>query len=156
MSDQRILGRDDFFKGVGLKRELVEVPELGENAVVWVQELSTEQLLTYNKRVQDIRDSGVDETSPQVSLELISLIASYSIVDSGGNPMFTLEEMKRIANSKLMLVARLSVRSLEISGLNPALATDLTSEVAANLKKVQTNSSSSSSPKSSRKRKRKS
>lgn len=144
----RILSRDDFLSGTHLKRELVDVPELG--GAVYLRELSTPQLLLLRERMNQARgaDGRIDDVH---SLQMMAFVLSLSACDDTGAPLFTVEDLEPLMHNKISVLERLGNQVLAISGIDLDVAA-----VANNLKKNQTPSSSSGSPRSSGKRRRRS
>lgn len=150
MDQGKILTREDFLSGNHLRRELVEVEELG--GAVYMRELSTAQLLSFRARVKQLQKSGAKETTPDQSIELIVLIISMTVCDQSGQLLFTKEDMQKLMDNKPAVIIQLGSKALEMVGLD----NQLMSEVAANLKNEPMTSLSIDSDKSSTKRRKRS
>ena len=143
----KILGRAELLSGNHLKKELVEVPEL--DGSVWLRELSTSQLLSFNERVEQIRAGGSEQIDAKNSLNLMALIVSYSVVGEDGESLFTEDDASKLVENKITTLTLLSTKALELSGLNINL-----DEVAANLKKAPIYSRTDSHTNSTKRKRR--
>ena len=148
----KVLGRDDLLSGNHLKRELVPVPEL--EGSIYIRELSTPQIITFNKRIKELSADN-KEVEFDTSLELMALALSLSACDENGQLLFTEDDVNQLLNNKIAVLMTLSTKTLVMSGLDLSIANGLTSEVAANLKKGKMISSASTLPVNSKRRKRK-
>jgi hypothetical protein len=137
MSDQiKTLSRADFLKAKdNLKLEPYDLPELG--GAVYLRELGTPQLMAYNDRIKTIGKRGKKDVSPSTSLELMALLVSMSACDEEGNLLFSEKDAATLQYNNPVALLKLSVRIAELSGM----ANESIQEVAANLKKAQTDSS---------------
>ena len=143
----KVLGRADLLLGNHLKKELVDVPEL--DGALWLRELTTSQLLSWNERIEQLRGDG-KEINARNSIQLMALMVSYSVVDGDGQLLFTEDDAAQLAENKISTLTLLSTKALELSGMNINL-----DEVTNSLKKAPTYLPSDSH-KNSRKRSRKS
>ena len=143
----KILGRDDLLKGSNLKRELVEVPEL--NGSLYIRELSTAQLLTFNARIEALKGEKT-EVDFEASVNLMALIVSFSACDETGNLLFTEADAAKLAENRIKVLGLLSTKALHLSGMDINIA-----EATNNLKNAPQTSSSGNSVRNSRKRSRK-
>ena len=152
----KILGRDDLLSVNYLKRELVEFPDLGVS--VYMREFSSTQVLQFNERIKQYRESGIKETTPEIELDLMTFAISLSACDENGNLLFSSEEeAKKLKDTfGITLIDALSTKALDISGVNKNVTAALSTEVSDNLPNDLTKSSLENSHKSSRKRARKS
>lgn len=130
----KILSKGDFF---AFKKELVEVPEL--DGSVYVKELGGKSLLTYRERIEDLQkvSSELDEKN---SLELMALLVSLTACDEEGDLIFSETDVKKLADTHIGVLLRLSTKALEVSGMGKAVI----DEVADNLKNAQADSSTTS------------
>jgi hypothetical protein len=132
---KKVLGREALLSASkNLKKELVEVPELGGS--IYIRELSGKQLFQYNERIESLQ-KVTPELTPSSSLELVSLLVSLSACDEAGNLLFTEEDVKELSNNSFSVLMRLMKKALELSGINPKAI----GEVADNLKNAQKDSS---------------
>lgn len=149
-NDVKILSRADFIAATQMKREAVQVPELG--GVVFINQLYAAQLLDYNDYIQQLKADGVNEINPSTSLSLMARLVSLAACDENGIPLFTEADVKELVKSHPGVLLALSTKAMELSGLS----NDAVMEVAEQLKKNQTDASSINSPRNSTKRRRRS
>jgi hypothetical protein len=124
----KVLSRTDFLAKYSNRRmELVDVPELGGS--VYLQELSTAQLLEYNMLVLEYENKQIP---PTALARIVAKMIVFSACDADRCPMFTDADIDALAMVDINNLMSLRKRIVEISGLG---------EVAADLKKAQTDSS---------------
>ena len=135
MSKAKVLSRADFLSASkNLKRDLVEVPELG--GAVYLRELNASQLIAFNERLTALQLKGKKKVTFSTSLELMALLISMSACDEEGNLLFTEADVKTLADNSPNLLLELSIKAAETSGMNSKAI----QEVAANLKKATSGS----------------
>jgi len=136
----KILTRDDFLLvSMSRKRTSVEVPELG--GTLYLQEISTAQLLEYNVALLDYEGKQIP---PTALAKIVAKLLVFSVCDADGTLMFTDADIDALAFVDINVLMGLRKKIIEVSGYGKAIE-----EVADDLKKAQTGSSSTSSPKSS-------
>src|SRR5688572_27474438 len=127
--DNKMLSRDDLLGGSHLKRERVEVEELG--GYVYIREFTAEQAIAFNSQVQEWRKNGQSEVTPEMAFILMNMAVVFSICDESGKLIFMSTDVPAIP---LEALASISKKALALSGMKEDLAEGLSSEVAANLK----------------------
>lgn len=128
----KILTKGDLISRDNLKKELVEITELGGS--VYLRELSTEKMIFYNSRIADMKSNvSGDEVTPQQSMELMTLLVSLSACDEAGQLLFTEEEARSLMQNSINVVTFLGTEVLRISGLS-----DKATKIAEDLKKTPT------------------
>jgi len=121
------LNKNDFLNATSkLKKELVELPEMGGS--VYVREMSGIQLLTYNERVLELQKNS-KEITPVVSVALMALLVSMTVSDEDGNLLFTEADAKALAQNSLSVLIKLSTKALEVAGLNKAVIDEVKSNL---------------------------
>lgn len=148
----RILGRDELLSGASFKKELVPVPEL--DGEIYIRDMGAPGVLAFNARAKDLQAG--DKLTPETSIKLMTLILSLSICDESGRLLFSEADVESLANNNLEMLSRLASKALQISGVGVSTINTITSEVAVNLPKAETESLSENSRRNSRKRGRKS
>lgn len=138
MTKKKVLSRADFLSAsANLKRELVEVPELG--GAVFLRELSAKQILEYNEQIRKLQADDSSLT-PSSSVDLMAALISMTACDEDGALLFTESDVQALAENNLNLLITLSAKALEVSGMNTAAVDAVTDE----LKKTEINFSVSS------------
>ena len=130
MTDAKILTREDFLSGSSLKKELVDVPELGGS--LWLRELPARDLLAFNDRVQELQKEG-EELKPHQSLTLMAFLVSRSACDQDGKLLFTEDDVEQLGETKINVLTALSMKVMEMAGLN----TRVIQEVETSLQNTQ-------------------
>jgi hypothetical protein len=126
------LGRDDFLATArNRKRVAVELPELG---TLYIQGLSTAQLLEYNQLMLDYEGVRIP---PTAFARIVVKLVVFAACNPDGSPMFTDADVDALALYDIKVLMELRKRIIEVSGLGKSVA-----EVAADLKNDQTSSSS--------------
>ena len=132
MTDPKILTREDLLSGDHLKRELVPVEELG--GAIWVRQLATAHILTFNQRIRDLRSQGKTKVTADISVELMALVVSMSACDPDGHLIFTEADVQALLINEIDVLRKLAEKAQELSGLQARFDGDAVSEVAADLK----------------------
>jgi len=134
MAKRKILGKEAFLQaGSNLKRELVNLPELGGS--VYVREPSGLQLLQYNEKIEELQKES-PELTPSNSLELMSYLVSLVVCDEYGRLLFTQDEAKSLMENSISVLTKLTAKALELSGLGK-----VANEVTDSLKNAKKDSS---------------
>ena len=137
-----ILNRDDFLSTSHLKRELVEVPELG--GAIYVRELNTAQYITFKDKVDEYREG--EKKSAEASVRLMALLVVFSVCNEQGEDLFTVDDVDKLMRLKISVLEKIADKALELSNVNP------NGEVNSNLKNAPKISSSINSARNSKRR----
>jgi len=117
------------------KKDFIVVPEM-KGKKVWVRELNGLQLINFNNKVTELQKGSTTELNPSNSLELMSYLVSLTVCDAKGKLLFSHDEAKGLMNVSPSLLLTLSIKALELSGLNKAVG-----DITENLKKAKTSDS---------------
>jgi hypothetical protein len=131
----KLLSRDDLLGGSHLKRERLDVPELG--GYIFIRELTAEQTIAFNSQITEWRKDGSKEITAEMSFILMNMVAVFSICDEDGKQIFQADDHPAIPIETLSTIAK---KALSLSGMRDDVADGLSSEVAANLKNDLTTS----------------
>jgi hypothetical protein len=124
----KALGRDALLSTQTLKREPVDLPELG--GVIWVRALSGKAWLQYNERIESL--GKTQELDGSKAMLIMCYLISLTACDESGSLLFTEADAERLAENSFSVIERLADKALELSGLSK----DIRKEVAAQLKKA--------------------
>ena len=128
MTDE-LLSRDDLLGGSYLKRERLEIPELGGS--VYIRELTAEQTIAFNSQIAEWRKDGNKEVTAEMSFILMNMVAIFTVCNGLGKLIFQPDDHPAIP---LEVLATIAKKGLSLSGMREDIADGLSSEVAANLK----------------------
>lgn len=149
----KILGKADLLIGENLKRELVEVPDLG--ASIWMRQMSAVEAIEFKKYIDRMKAEGVTQTTFEQDIEIMSFVISLSACDESGELLFTPDEAKKLTRNNVNVLTFLGSKALEISKIKMGNE-GFTGEATKTLPNDPKTSSSESLPVNSGKRKRKS
>ena len=127
-----MLGRDDILSKVRSRQPVaVDIPELG---ALYLQELSTAQLLEYNMLLLDYEGKRIP---PTVLARIMAKLLIFAACDAQGNPLFTDADLDTLAllNVTALMEVRKQVVALSGIGKSPQ-------EVSEDLKNSPAGSSS--------------
>ena len=111
-----LLTREQILQADDLKTEDVQVPEWG--GAVRVRALSGDQRDAYEAAILIDRDDGKGGTTVDVRRErLRATLASMSIVDEAGQPMFTEQDIAALGKKSARALARVVEAAQRLSGL---------------------------------------
>jgi hypothetical protein len=126
------LGREDLLLAAqNRKRTLVEIPELG---TLYIQELSTSQLLEYNMLMLDYEGKRIP---PTAFAKIVAQMIVFSVCDAEGNTLYTAADVDALALLDLKVLMTLRKRITELSGVGKS-----NEEVVSDLKNAPAGSSS--------------
>lgn len=124
----KALGREALLSTQTLKREPVDVPEVG--GVIWVRALSGKGWLQYNARIEAL--GKTTELDAVKAISIMCYLISLTACDESGALLFTEEDAERLAENSFTVLERLADKALELSGLSK----ELRKAVADELKKA--------------------
>lgn len=104
---------------------------------IGVRELSGQQLLEYNERVNAMKDKN-PTLDTSTSMELMSMLVVMSVCDEDGNLLFNMDDVEQIKQISFDTQITIATKALELSGL----AKEAVTEAKESLKKAVTDSSS--------------
>lgn len=127
MAKQKVLSRSDFLSAfANLKRELVEVEELGGS--VYIRELSAKQVLEVNDRIKKLQ-LDTEYVTPGNSIDLMALLISMTACDESGVLLFTEADVQALAENNVNMLMTLSAKALEIAGMSNAAIEEVTEQL---------------------------
>jgi len=125
---------------VQLKKQLVDVPEWGKDAQVWVQELTASERDEYEQSLTNVRQKG---RKTEVTPNFINSKARFAvkcIVDEKGERIFQDAEANKLGKLSSLAINRIVEVGYELSGMNKEDVEDL----EENLSSAQSEDSPSS------------
>jgi hypothetical protein len=150
---KKILDKTDLLNPSNIRRELVDVPELG--ASLWMRQMSAVEVIEFKTHVDALKASGVTETTFEQDVDIMTLIISLSACDESGNLLLTQAEAKGLTANNINVLMFLGNKALEISKVNIGLY-GFTGEATNTLPNAPKMSLSQNSPANYTRRKRKS
>ena len=127
-----LLGRNDLLLAAhGRKRVPVELPELG---TLYIQELSTAQLLEYNMLMLDYEGKRI---MPTEFARIVARLIVFAVCDADGNSMYTINDVEALSFLDVKILMELRKHIVKLSDVGKS-----TEEVTSNLKNSPAGSSS--------------
>lgn len=149
----KVLGKADLLLGENLKRELVEVSELG--ASIWMRQMSAIEVIEFKEYIDGVKAEGITQTTLKQDIEIMAFVISLSACDESGDLLFTADEAKKLTRNNINVLTFLGNKALEMSKIKMG-DNGFVGEATKTLPNDKATSSLPNSPANSRKRKRKS
>lgn len=109
----KVLGRDEILGASDIKRELVQVPEWGEDAAVWVRSLTAKERDDY-ERSMIVYQNG--KNKPDLS-QARAKLAAAAICDENGVRLFTDADVKALGDKSASALQRVFEVAQRLSGI---------------------------------------
>lgn len=131
----RLLSRDEIVGAQDLAREILPMPEWGEDAGVMVQALDVNRRLAY---YEYILVKGTDPTTgtrtfePRDDVPVNSVLAALGIIDANGEPVFTLADLELLGSKDPAPLARIGDAVQRLSKMGRYAETQASAPLAQN------------------------
>jgi len=121
-----ILGRDEILAKTTLNRELVDVPELGEDAQVWVRGLTAFERDEYEQSLLRAKGSGRRQQLVPAFMNAKARLCVKCVVDEAGNRVFSDRDADALGKTPAAALDRIVQVAHRLSGMSIEDLEDLT------------------------------